>query len=55
MTPAEREFAIEKARKKMVKTRDPEERRFWWHVMRQLIAGRSPETVREMEEARGLR
>jgi hypothetical protein len=26
-----------------------------WHVMRQLIAGRSPETVREMEEARGLR
>jgi len=33
----------------------PEERRTAWERMRSLIAQRSPERVREMEERKGLR
>ena len=57
MTPKDRrlERSIEVASLEFHCARTAEERRSAWERMRNLIAQRSPERVREMEEKKGLR
>lgn len=57
MTPRDRrlERSIEIAGLECHCAQSPEERRKAWERMRQLIAQRSPERVREMEIEQGLR
>ena len=57
MTPRDQrlERAIESASLEAYGGKTAEERRTAWERMRRLIAQRSPERVREMEEKKGLR
>ncbi len=57
MTPRDQrlERAIESASLEAYGGKTAEERRTAWERMRILIAQRSPERVREMEEKKGLR
>ena len=57
MTPKDRrlERSIQIASLEAYASQSPEERRTAWERMRSLIAQRSPERVREMEERKGLR
>jgi len=57
MTPKDRrlERSIQIASLEAYASQSPEERRTAWERMRNLIAQRSPERVREMEEKKGLR
>jgi len=57
MTPKDKrlERSIQIASLEAYAAQTPEERRTAWERMRSLIAQRSPERVREMEERKGLR
>ena len=57
MTPRDQrlELAIEIASLEAYGGKTAKERRSGWERMRSLIAQRSPERVREMEEKKGLR
>jgi len=57
MTPKDQrlERSIEVASLEFHCAQTPDERRTAWERMRSLIAQRSPERVREMEEKKGLR
>ena len=57
MTPKDQrlERSIEVASLEFHCSQSPEERRTAWERLKRLIAQRSPERVREMEEKKGLR
>ncbi len=57
MTPKDRrlERSIQIASLEAYASQSPEERRTAWERLKRLIAQRSPERVREMEEKKGLR
>lgn len=55
MTDEEREEAIESYRLKLVASRDPLTKRIAALRMKELIAERSPERIKQMERERGLR
>ena len=57
MTPKDRrlEVSIEITSLEALGAKTPEERRSAWERLRRLIAQRSPERVREIEERKGLR
>lgn len=55
MTDLDRERLIESFRTILEVAREKEWKRFAELRMRELIAQRSPEKIREMEESRGLR
>lgn len=57
MTPKDQrlERSIEVASLEFHCAQSPEERRTAWERLKRLIAQRSPERVREMEEKKGLR
>lgn len=51
----ERELAIDAAYRELLNAPNTLARRDAWAVMRLLICGRTPEQIRRMEEAKGLR
>lgn len=55
MTDIEREQAIEHQRQVMTEATDPHLKRAAFARMRELIEGRSPEQIEQMERERGLR
>jgi hypothetical protein len=55
LNDAEREIAIANARQHCEAAQTSALKRYWWSIMQQLIHERSPQQIRRMELAMGLR